>query len=106
MPRRSAADRDLRRSGAVARRPAVPPPPRCGNRASAGDTSRGGSSPAAYSIRSSATPRPRRGGDMDFVCDLLARMAVKFNVAVDSPHHVHKGQVTPGDADSGRDAGG
>ena len=31
-------------------------------------------------------------GDMDFVCDLLARMAVEFNIAVDSPHHVHKGR--------------
>jgi hypothetical protein len=45
-------------------------------------------------------------GDMDFVCDLLARMAVEFNLAVDSPHHVHKGQVVPGDADSGRGSSG
>jgi hypothetical protein len=45
-------------------------------------------------------------GDMDFVCDLLARIAVEFNIAVDSPHHVHKGQVTPGDADSGRGSSG
>jgi AAA domain-containing protein len=45
-------------------------------------------------------------GDMDFVCDLLARMAIEFNIAVDSPHHVHKGQVTPGDADSGRGSSG
>jgi hypothetical protein len=45
-------------------------------------------------------------GDMDFVCDLLARMAVEFNIAVDSPHHVHKGQITPGDADSGRGSSG
>jgi hypothetical protein len=45
-------------------------------------------------------------GDMDFVCDLLARMAVEYNVAVDSPHHVHKGQLTPGDADSGRGSSG
>src|SRR5215471_6851134 len=44
--------------------------------------------------------------DMDFVCDLLARIAVEFNVAVDSPHHVHKGQIIPGDADSGRGASG
>jgi hypothetical protein len=43
---------------------------------------------------------------MDFVCDLLARLAIEFNIAVDSPHHVHKGQVTPGDADSGRGASG
>jgi hypothetical protein len=45
-------------------------------------------------------------GDMDFVCDLLARMAVEFGIAVDSPHHVHKGQVIPGDADSGRGSSG
>jgi AAA domain len=45
-------------------------------------------------------------GDMDFVCDLLARIAVEFNVAVDSPHHVHKGQIVPGDADSGRGSSG
>jgi hypothetical protein len=44
--------------------------------------------------------------DMDFVCDLLARMAIEFNIAVDSPHHVHKGTVIPGDADSGRGASG
>jgi hypothetical protein len=45
-------------------------------------------------------------GDMDFVCDLLARMAIEYNIAVDSPHHVHKGQITPGDADSGRGSSG
>ncbi len=45
-------------------------------------------------------------GDMDFVCDLLARMAIEYDIAVDSPHHVHKGQMTPGDADSGRGSSG
>jgi hypothetical protein len=45
-------------------------------------------------------------GDMDFVCDLLTRLAVEFNIAVDSPHHVHKGTITPGDADSGRGSSG
>jgi hypothetical protein len=45
-------------------------------------------------------------GDMDFVCDLLARLAVEFNIAIDSPHHVHKGTITPGDADSGRGSSG
>jgi len=45
-------------------------------------------------------------GDMDFVCDLLAHIAIEFNIAVDSPHHVHKGQVIPGDADSGRGSSG
>jgi hypothetical protein len=45
-------------------------------------------------------------GDMDFVCDLLAKFAVEFNIAVDSPHHVHKGTLSPGDADSGRGSSG
>jgi hypothetical protein len=45
-------------------------------------------------------------GDMDFVCDLLARIAIEFNVAVDSPHHVHKGSVEPGNADAGRGSSG
>jgi AAA domain len=45
-------------------------------------------------------------GDMDFVCDVLAGLAVECNIAVDSPHHVHKGTVTPGDADSGRGSSG
>jgi hypothetical protein len=44
--------------------------------------------------------------DMDFICDLLAQLATELNIAIDSPHHVHKGQVTPGDADSGRGASG
>jgi hypothetical protein len=45
-------------------------------------------------------------GDMDFVCDLLARFAIEFKIAVDSPHHVHKGTLMPGDADSGRGSSG
>ena len=45
-------------------------------------------------------------GDMDFVCDLIARIAIEFNIAVDSPHHVHKGLMMPGDADSGRGSSG
>jgi hypothetical protein len=45
-------------------------------------------------------------GDMDFVCDLLARFAIEFGVAVDSPHHIHKGTPMPGDADSGRGSSG
>jgi len=43
-------------------------------------------------------------GDMSFVCDLLTKIAVESNIAVDIPHHVHKGQITPGDADAGRGA--
>jgi hypothetical protein len=43
-------------------------------------------------------------GAMDFVCDLLATLAIEYDVAVDAPHHTKKGQLTPGDADSGRGA--
>lgn len=45
-------------------------------------------------------------GDMDFVCDLLAKLSVEFNIAVDSPHHVAKGLVLPGNADAGRGSSG
>jgi RecA-family ATPase len=45
-------------------------------------------------------------GDMDFVCDLLATFAIEYGIAVDAPHHVHKGTLTPGDADSGRGSSG
>jgi hypothetical protein len=43
-------------------------------------------------------------GAMDFVCDLLATLAIDYDIAVDAPHHAKKGQLTPGDADSGRGA--
>jgi hypothetical protein len=43
-------------------------------------------------------------GAMDFVCDLLVKLAIEFDIAVDAPHHAKKGQLTPGDADSGRGA--
>ena len=45
-------------------------------------------------------------GDMDFVCDLMARLSIDFNIAVDSPHHVHKGLIEPGNADAGRGSSG
>jgi hypothetical protein len=45
-------------------------------------------------------------GDMNFVCDLLSAIAVDEKIAVDIPHHVHKGQLTPGDADAGRGSSG
>jgi hypothetical protein len=45
-------------------------------------------------------------GDMDFVADVMVTLAIEYNIAVDSPHHVHKGTITPGDADSGRGASG
>ena len=43
-------------------------------------------------------------GAMDFVCDLLATLAIEYDVAIDAPHHAKKGQLTPGDANSGRGA--
>jgi AAA domain len=43
-------------------------------------------------------------GAMDFVCDLLVKLAIEYDIAVDAPHHAKKGQLTPGDADSGRGA--
>jgi hypothetical protein len=45
-------------------------------------------------------------GDMNFVCDLLSAIAIDEKIAVDIPHHVHKGQLTPGDADAGRGSSG
>jgi hypothetical protein len=45
-------------------------------------------------------------GDMNFVCDLLIRIAVECDVAVDIPHHVHKGLIEAGDADAGRGSSG
>jgi hypothetical protein len=44
--------------------------------------------------------------DMNFVADLMVTLAIEYNIAVDSPHHVHKGTISPGDADSGRGASG
>jgi hypothetical protein len=45
-------------------------------------------------------------GDMNFACDLLVSIAVETNIAVDIPHHVHKGQIAPGDPDAGRGSSG
>ena len=41
---------------------------------------------------------------MDFVCDLLIRVAVECNIAVDALHHTKKGLQVAGDADAGRGA--
>jgi hypothetical protein len=41
---------------------------------------------------------------MDFVCDLLAQLAIEFNLAVDVPHHTRKGSNAPGDPDASRGA--
>ena len=43
-------------------------------------------------------------GAMDDVCELLTKIAIDLNVAVDIPQHTKKGQQTAGDADAGRGA--
>jgi hypothetical protein len=43
-------------------------------------------------------------GAMDFVADLLVQLGIEYDIGVDAPHHTKKGQLTPGDADSGRGA--
>jgi hypothetical protein len=45
-------------------------------------------------------------GAMDFVCDLLTKLAIEYDIAVDVPHHTKKGTLTAGDADNGRGASG
>jgi hypothetical protein len=45
-------------------------------------------------------------GAMDFVADLLTKLAIEFDLAVDAPHHVRKGGAAPGDAEGGRGASG
>jgi hypothetical protein len=44
--------------------------------------------------------------DMDYVCDMLTTLSIECKIAVDSPHHVKKGTIEPGDADAGRGASG
>jgi hypothetical protein len=41
---------------------------------------------------------------VDFVCDLLATIAIDTNCAIDFPHHTSKGLATAGDANKGRGA--
>jgi AAA domain len=41
---------------------------------------------------------------IDDVAQTLTDLATKHNIAVDAPHHVRKGQMTPGDAEAGRGA--
>jgi RecA-family ATPase len=43
---------------------------------------------------------------IDFVCDLLAKMAIEYDIAIDTFHHTKKGQLIAGDADAGRGASG
>ncbi|HKD37292.1 MAG TPA: AAA family ATPase [Pirellulales bacterium] len=42
--------------------------------------------------------------EMDFVATLLSQLAQQHNVAVDTPHHVPKGGIEPGNAEAGRGA--
>jgi hypothetical protein len=42
--------------------------------------------------------------DMNFVCELLIKIAQDCNIAVDSPAHTHKGVIQAGDADARRGA--
>ena len=43
-------------------------------------------------------------GAMDYVCDLLATIAIDHNCATDAPHHTNKGLAVAGNANSGRGA--
>jgi hypothetical protein len=43
-------------------------------------------------------------GAMDFVCDLLAAIAIDLNCAIDFLHHTSKGPASAGDANRGRGA--
>jgi hypothetical protein len=40
--------------------------------------------------------------DMEFVCNLLLTLARKFNIAIDTPAHTHKGATAPGDSNARR----
>ena len=44
-------------------------------------------------------------GAIDRVCDLLAKIAIDLNCAVDAPHHVSKGPGSPGAGDANRGRG-
>jgi hypothetical protein len=43
-------------------------------------------------------------GAMDFVCDLLVKLAIEKKIGIDAPHHTKKGQQVAGDPDAGRGA--
>jgi AAA domain len=43
-------------------------------------------------------------GAMDFVCDLLVKLAIEKKIAIDAPHHTKKGLQVAGDPDAGRGA--
>ena len=41
---------------------------------------------------------------IDLVTGMLAELAIRYNLAIDAPHHVSKGMVDPGNANRGRGA--
>ncbi len=41
---------------------------------------------------------------IDHVVGILAELAIRFNLAIDAPHHVSKGMIDPGNANRGRGA--
>jgi hypothetical protein len=43
-------------------------------------------------------------GAIDYVCTLLAKLAIDKNISIDLPHHTNKGAATAGDANRGRGA--
>jgi len=45
-----------------------------------------------------------KNSDMDFVCSQLIKLAQDYNIAIDSPAHTRKGQLTAGDSDNRRGA--
>jgi hypothetical protein len=43
-------------------------------------------------------------GAIDFVCDLLTKLAIEYDIGVDVPHHTKKGTLAAGESDNGRGA--
>jgi hypothetical protein len=41
---------------------------------------------------------------IDLVTGMLAELAIRYNLAIDAPHHVSKGMIDPGNANRGRGA--
>jgi hypothetical protein len=41
---------------------------------------------------------------MDYVCELLTKLSIEFNIAVDTSQHTRKGALVAGDADNARGA--
>jgi hypothetical protein len=39
---------------------------------------------------------------MDFVCELLTKLAIEYDIAVDASQHTRKGALVAGDSDNAR----